>query len=205
MDVDDLLDNPKSVVRMRVLRAVRPLLAKRGLSVSMDDIAAAAGVSRRSLFRYFDSRDQLVADALGSVIDVYAGGLGDALSAERDFDQWLRELVTMLYRAHHDAGLGMWELTASEDADLPPQLAAVNRRRREARRGFTEEIARAAWRHAGGTGRCPAIVVDTVALVFSTFVVRSMLDDYEVRFERLVACAVAILGGVIREQQAVSV
>src|SRR3954452_12585626 len=94
MDLDDVLDNPKAVVRLRVLRSTRPLLAERGLSVSMDEIAAAAGVSRRSLFRHFDSRDELVAAALDSVIDVYEHGLGDALSGERPLDDWLTDMVS---------------------------------------------------------------------------------------------------------------
>jgi len=202
MDLDDVLDDPKSLVRLRVLRAARPLLAERGLSVSMDEIAEATGVSRRSLFRHFGSRDDLIAQTLGSVIDVYESGIGDALSGERGLDDWLTEMVSTLYRAHRDAGRGIWELTSADDALLAPALAAVNRRRRATRHELTDAIARAAWRHAGGRGRCPTIVIDTVALVISTFVVRSMLDDYDVKFERLVACAVATLGGVIREQLA---
>lgn len=202
MDLDELLDNPKSLVRLRVLRATRPLLAERGLSVSMEDIAEAAGVSRRSLFRHFNSRDELVAEALESVIQIYQEGLGDALSGERNLDEWLTEVVSTLYRAHRDAGRGMWELTSATDAQLAPPLAAVNRERRATRRQLTGAIARAAWRHGGGRGRCPTVVIDTVALVISTFVVRSMLDDYDVTFDRLVSCAVATLGGVIREQLA---
>jgi len=200
MDLDDVLDNPKSVVRLRVLRSTRPLLAERGLSVSMDEIAAAAGVSRRSLFRHFESRDELVAETLGSVIDAYEGGVGDALSGERELDEWLTNMVTTLYRAHRDAGRGVWELTSAADGVLSPPLAAVNRRRREVRQVLTDSLARAAWRHAGGRGRCPTVVVDTVALVISTFVVQSMLNDYEVKFDRLVTCAVAALSGVLRAQ-----
>jgi TetR/AcrR family transcriptional repressor of mexCD-oprJ operon len=44
-----------------ILDAAATLLAERGDSVSMADIAEAAGVGRATLYRYFPSRDELVA------------------------------------------------------------------------------------------------------------------------------------------------
>ena len=43
-----------------VLTATRRLAVARGLDITMDQIAAAAGVSRRTLFRLFDSRERLI-------------------------------------------------------------------------------------------------------------------------------------------------
>ena len=50
--------------RQRVLDDVQPLLAREGVDVTMEDLADAAGIGRRTLFRYFDSRGNLVAAAV---------------------------------------------------------------------------------------------------------------------------------------------
>ncbi|NNL48195.1 MAG: helix-turn-helix transcriptional regulator, partial [Acidimicrobiia bacterium] len=55
-----LIDERKS----SVLDAAERLLAKEGVDVTMDELAAAAGVGRRTLFRYFDSREELIAAAV---------------------------------------------------------------------------------------------------------------------------------------------
>lgn len=49
--------------RRRLLDAARPLIAERGLEVSMDDIAHAAGLGVGTAYRRFRNRDEIV-DAL---------------------------------------------------------------------------------------------------------------------------------------------
>ena len=55
--------------RARVLDDVQPLLAREGVEVTMDDLADAAGIGRRTLFRYFESRGNLIAAAVGRSFD----------------------------------------------------------------------------------------------------------------------------------------
>ena len=50
--------------REAVLDAVQPLLAAEGVDVTMDQLAAAADIGRRTLFRYFPSKEALVAAAV---------------------------------------------------------------------------------------------------------------------------------------------
>ncbi len=178
-DLDAVLTDPKAAFRLRVLRAALPLVADRGLQVSMDDLADAAGVGRRSLFRHFESRDALLASALTMAMQRYDDHVERSLNADEPLDSWLAHVVAQSHRAHRDAGRGLWQLAAADDDDLPGPLAEANRRRRAARARWTESVARAAWRRAGGAGRCPASVVDAFALAMSSFATRSLLTDLD--------------------------
>jgi AcrR family transcriptional regulator len=200
MDVDELLDNPKSLTRYRVLRSTRPLLAERGLSVSMDDIAEATGVSRRSLFRHFDSRNALIADALESSIELFDGEFQSALGADGDLREWLEALTRRLLTVQRRAGAAFWQLASAADEELPAEFAAINERRRGNRLVLTEVVSDAAWRRAGGRTPCPTVVADAVALTFSTFATHSLLDDYECTLERVVEVTVTVLTAVINDQ-----
>jgi AcrR family transcriptional regulator len=202
VDIDDLLDNPKSLTRYRVLRAARPLLATRGLAVSMDDIAEAAGVSRRSLFRHFESRDALVAAALESTIDNFDNELTDALAADGDMHDWLSAIARRSFMVQLTAGLGYWQLASATDDELPSELAAVNRRRRETRQQLTTVMAQTAWRRAGGRTRCPTIVADAVALTISTFTTQSLLADYDIGVDRAVELVATVLNAAINRELA---
>jgi AcrR family transcriptional regulator len=57
------------LVRTRILRAGLSALRDVGANVSVEEIAACAGASRRTVFRYFPTRDDLIAAALASTFD----------------------------------------------------------------------------------------------------------------------------------------
>src|SRR5438067_1912782 len=51
--------------RERILAAARQLFYARGIrAVSVDEIAAAAGTNKMTLYRHFESKDQLIAEYL---------------------------------------------------------------------------------------------------------------------------------------------
>ena len=60
--VDD--DASADGTRGRILRAARQVLAQRGLATTVDHVAEAAGLSRRTVFRAFATRDRLIAEAV---------------------------------------------------------------------------------------------------------------------------------------------
>jgi AcrR family transcriptional regulator len=70
---------------MRLLEAARTLFAQRGLEVSMDDIAAEAGVGVGTAYRRFRSREEIV-DALFD--DYFATMVARVRAAESDPDPW---------------------------------------------------------------------------------------------------------------------
>jgi AcrR family transcriptional regulator len=77
--------------RRRILLAARDVLVARGVRrVSMDDVAAAAGVTRMTVYRYFGDRESLVKEAfldLAESLEAVVADLGD--DARPDVDAFL--------------------------------------------------------------------------------------------------------------------
>ncbi len=69
--------------RQRILEAARVLFAERGLAVTLDDIAAAAGLGVGTAYRRFRSRDELI-DALFEQRVIEIVELADAALAVED-------------------------------------------------------------------------------------------------------------------------
>ncbi len=197
---DALLSDPRSIVRLRILRAARLLMVEQGLSVSMEEIAAAADMGRRTVFRYFSSHEELLGAALASALDWYDRQVIEETKSDQPLEAWLLELVSKLHRLHRAAGRGLWQLAASDDTNLPPALAEVNQRRRRERRRTTEAIARAAWRRADGVGSCPQTVIDACALSISSFATHSMVNDFGRTTAEVAESSATMLAAVIRQQ-----
>lgn len=71
-------ERTRQIARRELTDIAQHLFAQRGYSeTTMEDIAAAAGMSKRTLFRYFASKDDLV---LGKY-DVFGERLAEALAA----------------------------------------------------------------------------------------------------------------------------
>jgi AcrR family transcriptional regulator len=158
--------------------AARLLLLERGLDVTMDDVARAAGVSRRTVFRHFTSREQLLADALESGMQRY----GELLPAfDGDWHRWLHELCQAIHHVQSTYGAGYWELVTRRD--LPPVLAAVERSRAERRGAAMRHIAEQLWQHAGGTTAVPRVVAATVAAHLSARFTAAVIVDGEQSWE----------------------
>lgn len=195
------LPDARSTQRLRVLRAARQLIAERGLGVSMEEIADAAGIARRTLFRHVDRRDVLIADALTSSLDWYESAVIESAAADAPFEEWLEALLLSIHRLHQKAGRGLWQLAAASDDDLPEPVRAVNRRRRARRRQVTKAIAATAWERARGVGPCPPILVEACALTISSFATRSMIDDLGRDARSVAHTSAAMLSALIREQK----
>ncbi|MFW0785152.1 helix-turn-helix domain-containing protein [Gordonia sp. CPCC 206044] len=67
--------------RLRIIEAAREIFAERGLEVTLDDVAARAGVGVGTVYRRFANRDELVvgvlAEHLAHVADQTRAALGD--------------------------------------------------------------------------------------------------------------------------------
>lgn len=194
---DDQLPAASVELRRRAIRATRLLIAQSGLDVSMDQIAAAAGVGRRSLFRHFKSRDALVGEALDSAFRWYESQLDAAMPVNGTLDEWLHSVLRRTHQTHLDAGRGLWRLASAFDDELPPEFNAANKRRRAMRRRVTQGLADRAWKAAGGSGDTPEPLVDAMLIVVSSFTTHSMIIDRRRSLESLVRASVAVLLAVI--------
>ena len=175
--LDRVLDDPKAVFRLKVLRAARRLIAQQGLDVSIDLIADAAGVNRRTLFRHIESRDALIADALSSAMDRTHAEIVAVVPPDQPLHQWIADLARQIMEIHIAAGRGYWQLAATPDDELSPELVVINRRRRAHREATTTSTAEAIWERGGGEGPCPPVISDAVGVAISAFTTRAMVHD----------------------------
>jgi len=175
-----LADEQRDVARARILRAARTVMAARGLETTVDDVATAARVSRRTVFRHFETRERLLAEALRDGLRSYgqqlamASEVGGADGADA---VWLVDLLTAAHRLNAKNGRIYWELAAL-GSDVEGELAAVAVERRENRRRFAARVTGAAWSARGGTASPPTWLVDTFAVHLSAFTTQALGGDF---------------------------
>jgi AcrR family transcriptional regulator len=147
----------REAANTHILTAARHWVLANGLDATMEQLALAAGVSRRTLFRLFGTRDQLLASAFEAGMAEYQHELP---RYEGDREDWLRATCEAAHRMNMPTGPGFWELTSRPD--LPPDLAATERERRRRIRETMTAIARLLWRSSDGVGDPPEELVATV-------------------------------------------
>lgn len=174
-----LLEEQRDVARARIVRAAHRTLAERGLATTVDEVADAAGVSRRTVFRHFATRENLFAVAIRASLQSYADHVPSApQDPGADLEAWLHDVLVAAHRLNARNGRVYWELSAL-DADLPGELATVGAERREARRRFASGVTKALWQWRGGTDDPPTWLTDTVAVHLSGFTTRSLAGDFD--------------------------
>lgn len=130
---------PRSAVktRERILDGAYRLFRRQGYSrVTMDDIAAEASFTKRTLYHHFESKDQLLAEVLSAQHHLAVQAFktfGDRLSGspEAIVKGMFRELAVWADKPRW-AGSGFTRLVI-ELADLPGHPARVMARRHKAR------------------------------------------------------------------------
>jgi AcrR family transcriptional regulator len=190
-----LADEKRQVTVTRILRSARLFVADHGLDVTVEEIAAAAGVSRRTLFRLFPTREELLAGAVSAGLERYAEllpGYGGG-----DWRQWLGELSEAMHRMNDSCGAGFWELATRHD--LPPALAAIEAGRRRARRELMSTLASTLWSAAGGPGGAPLPVEIAVSVHLSPHFTAAVKDAGH-GWQRAARLAEAAIATAIRSE-----
>ena len=163
--------------RARILHAARVVLAERGLATTVDDVAEAADLSRRTVFRAFATRDRLIAEAVRDGIRSYAEHVPPP-PAEPDLDRWLGAAMSAVHNLNVRHGRIYWEL-AGLGAQLEGEIATVADERRRARLDFVNLFTTKAWQAAGGRGLPPAWLGDACAIHLSAFSTRALTGDFD--------------------------
>ena len=185
-----LADEQRDVARSRITRAAREVLARRGLSATVDEVAAAAGISRRTVFRHFATRERLLAAAIRDGLRSYSQQLPELDGTA--VDEWLLDLLTTAHRLNAHNGRAYWELSALEP-ELTGELAVAAAERRQARRRFAERVTDRMWTARGGTGRPPVWLVDAVAVHMSGFTTQSLAGDFDRTSDEVAAVSQRVL------------
>lgn len=171
-----LAQEQRDLARSRIVRAARRVLAERGLATTVDDVAEAAGVSRRTVFRHFSTRENLFAVAIRDGLRTYGEHLPPAPKA--DLDSWLLDVLQAAHRLNAGNGRIYWELSVLEP-ELTGELAAAAAERREARKQWAAGVTRVMWRARGGRGNPPSWLTDAVAVHLSGFTTQSLAVDFD--------------------------
>lgn len=86
-------------MRERIIAALTELSYTRGFyNCTMDELAARAGMSKRTLYRYFSSKEEIIEAVLDNFMTEVAAGLGRIINERKNPTEMLAELVKHLSR-----------------------------------------------------------------------------------------------------------
>src|SRR5262249_55052397 len=138
----------------------------------------AAGIGRRTLFRYFPTRDQLLVAAVEHAYRGLAEGRFQPPPGEHPDPFVLIDQVLHLgHRQSAHAGRGLWQIVS--DPEIGGELANAAAARRRARRIYTERFTNTLWELAHGPGQPPRWLVDAFSLLESMFTYYHQVLDLE--------------------------
>ncbi|MGA3221537.1 MAG: helix-turn-helix domain-containing protein [Acidimicrobiales bacterium] len=202
--VDDrppLRAQQRSVADARILEGAMAVFAEKGLDGTVDDVAEAAGVGRKTVFRHFASHGELFAAVIARVMQIYEEELTGLTSMDDGRERWLENTAAALHGMNRRLlGRGFWDIHVRRPGTSPEVLAAISERYGR-RREFLETLANAAWRAKGGEGRAPRWVADAFVVLLSAFATNAM-ESYEVEDagESSARILLAVLSDAIGEQ-----
>jgi AcrR family transcriptional regulator len=155
-----------------LIDAARRGMIEHGLDVTMDDIAVLAGVGRRTAFRHFATRDDLLQAALTAVYADYVRPLPGYTGG--DWLAWLADLARVTHRVMARSGRLFWDLRTRR---VPPRLMAADTANRQAFHRLFGATAATLWQAAGGDGAAPEPLRQAIAAHLSPLFTQAVLLD----------------------------
>ena len=147
-------------------------MQEHGLDVTVDQIADLAEVGRRTVFRHFASREDLLQAAIAARFADFFGSM--PCYSGSDWQGWLSELARLIHHTTANSGRLIWELRTRR---LPPRLAAAYGEHRQALQLMFATTAATLWEAAGGKGTPPDQLRQTVATHLSPLFTQTVLLD----------------------------
>ncbi len=191
-----LLHEQRQVARDRIERAAVRVLADKGIGATVEEVASEAGVSVRTVFRHYGTRDHMIATALRSQLLHY----GETLPRPEDdatLESWLPELLHEVHRVNAALGRAYWEMMAV-GYTLTGELGDVAVERLAGRNRFVNIVARGAWKLAGNRSRPPRWLVDLFAIHLSAFTTRELVSDFGRSVDDVAAMSARVLVAAVR-------
>ncbi len=163
----------------RILRATMTAMARRGFSATVDDVAAVAGVSPRTIYRYFDTRDDLVAAGIRGMLKACENPISGLPSVDDDLAGWIdRIALASAERNESIFGAAFWDF-ARPTPSGSKVIEEARALRRPTRIQWMSGIAALAWTAAGGEDDPPPSLVTTFALALSAFTCHALAADFD--------------------------
>jgi len=191
-----LIHEQRQVARDRIERAAWRVLSAKGLSATAEEVASEAGVSIRTVFRHYGTRDHMIATALRAQLFHYSDTL-PIPEPGATLETWLPELLCEVHRVNALMGRAYWELAAL-GYTLTGELGAVAAERLAGRTRFINTVSRGAWRLAGNRSRPPAWLVDLFAIHLSSFTTRELVSDFGRSVEEVASMSSRVLISALR-------
>jgi len=116
--------------RAQLVETARNLLEQRGVgTMSVEDVADAAGVSRSLVYAYFGDRDGLVAEVYLGVLDELEAALSPHLPGELPTDEAVLRLVVELCMRFAREQPAAWRLLVTDSVRRHPAIVRSRTRR----------------------------------------------------------------------------
>ena len=111
--------------RMAIVTATRELLLERGFDgLSIEAVAARAGVGKQTIYRWWPSRQALVADVMLGDADKILASVRHTDDLAADLVEWVGKLVASLTTARGSAMLRTLSVAGMEHEDTAVRLRA---------------------------------------------------------------------------------
>lgn len=186
-----LVEAQRQLARDRMYRAAWAVLAERGLSATVEDVADKAGVSVRTMFRHFGTRDRMVAEALRAQLHSFRDNLPRPVAGEL-VAGWLARLLDHVHEHHAALGRAYWDL-AAPGTSLPGEVVEVASARRVGRTKLVQWATTTAWELAGGRGQPPGWLMDAFAIHLNAFATQTVAADASKRPRQIAASSALAL------------
>ena len=180
-------DERRNLTRNRIRRASMEVVARQGLTATVEEIATLAGVSSRTIFRYYQSRDHLMAvtvldmfEACGlpRSVDEFDHRIDGLPNVKQDVDAWIEGLAVLFHaRSAAIFGLAFWDIHTPRPHASPVLREVMELRRHYRTRGIGY-LAATVWTAAGGSGEPPEDLVMAFAVHLSVFTTQALMVDF---------------------------
>jgi AcrR family transcriptional regulator len=188
-----LAEEKRQLTETRILRATVAAMALRGFSATVDEIAALAGVSARTIYRYFSTHDELIAAGIREGLSTAGQPIVGLPSVKEDLDGWIDRIALEAHvRNATIIGAAFWDVLGPNPS-ASQQIEEARALRRPARMEWMNGLAAVAWRIAGGKGKPPSSVVTTFALALSAFTSHALAADFDYGPEQTARFAAAMI------------
>lgn len=168
-DRPTLREDSRTRARSRIIQGALIAMASSGLDATIDEVAQASGVSRRTVFRHFSSHGELMAASISQGLNVLGAHLPDPPSERSDVEQWLvTTVVTMHEVIRRLLGRAFWDIHIDRPGTPEEVVAAIDDIAIQRRR-VAGELTAASWAAVGGHGEPPRVVIDAFAQQVSGF------------------------------------
>jgi AcrR family transcriptional regulator len=165
----NLREDSRSRARARIIQGAMIAIAAFGLDATIDQVADASGVSRRTVTRYFATHGELIAATIDEGLTFIGTKIPAPPSSGTDVETWLTDALVNLHEVTRTLlGRAFWDIhidrpnTPTEVTDALAKVVVERYR-------FAGDFANSAWRAVGGSGTTPTWVGDAFTFHISGF------------------------------------